>query len=91
MLQMRPGCECCDRDLPPDSKDARICSFECTFCADCVDTKLKGVCPNCGGDLMLRPTRAASKLAKNPASTTRIYKPEACATHQAKPAREVLS
>jgi len=79
MLQMRPGCECCDRDLPPDSKDARICSFECTYCVDCVETKLKGVCPNCGGDLTPRPTRAASKLAKNPASTTRIYKPEGCA------------
>jgi len=79
MLQMRPGCECCDRDLPPDSKDARICSFECTFCADCVETKLKGVCPNCGGDLAPRPTRAAAKLANNPASTTRIHKPEGCA------------
>jgi hypothetical protein len=82
MLQMRPGCECCDRDLPPDSKDARICSFECTFCVDCVATKLKGVCPNCGGDLMPRPTRAAGKLAKNPASTTRIYKPEGCAMRE---------
>jgi hypothetical protein len=80
MLQMRPGCECCDRDLPPDSRDARICSFECTFCVDCVETKLKGVCPNCGGDLMPRPTRAAAKLANNPASTTRIFKPEGCAS-----------
>jgi hypothetical protein len=79
MLQMRPGCECCDRDLPPDSKEARICSFECTFCVDCVDTKLKGVCPNCGGDMMPRPMRAAEKLAKNPASTTRVFKPEGCA------------
>ncbi|MGO4377505.1 DUF1272 domain-containing protein [Pseudoduganella sp. RAF53_2] len=80
MLQMRPGCECCDRDLPPDSKDARICSFECTFCADCVDNKLKGVCPNCGGSFAPRPTRAAHKLANNPASTTRVFKPEGCAT-----------
>lgn len=78
MLQMRPGCECCDRDLPPDSLDARICTFECTFCSDCADTRLAGVCPNCGGDLVQRPRRPAGRLAKFPASTTRVLKPEGC-------------
>jgi len=78
MLQMRPNCECCDRDLPPDSVDAMICSFECTFCAGCVSTTLAGKCPNCGGDLMPRPTRAAHLLAKNPASTQRVLKPGGC-------------
>jgi hypothetical protein len=78
MLQMRPGCECCDRDLPPDSLDARICTFECTFCSDCAETRLGCVCPNCGGDLVQRPRRPAGKLAKFPASTTRVLKPEGC-------------
>lgn len=79
MLQMRPGCECCDRDLPADSPDARICSFECTFCSDCASRKLAGTCPNCGGALLARPPRPAAKLAKYPASTTRVFKPEGCA------------
>ncbi|MDB5827980.1 MAG: hypothetical protein JWQ73_2200 [Variovorax sp.] len=78
MLEMRPGCECCDRDLPPDSSDARICTFECTFCSDCAEARLDGVCPNCGGDLVQRPRRPAAKLAKFPASTTRVLKPEGC-------------
>lgn len=79
MLQMRPNCECCNKDLPPGAQDALICSFECTFCADCVNDKLHGKCPNCGGDFALRPTRAASKLEKYPASTERIFKPNGCA------------
>ena len=79
MLQMRPGCECCDRNLPPDSTDARICTFECTFCKDCAEQKLAGICPNCGGELLARPRRPAAKLAKNPASTERVFKPEGCA------------
>jgi hypothetical protein len=78
MLQLRPGCECCDKDLPPDAPDARICTFECTFCADCTDHVLKGVCPNCGGELVTRPRRPASKLANNPASTERVYRPAGC-------------
>jgi hypothetical protein len=78
MLQMRPGCECCDRDLPADSADARICSFECTFCSDCADRRLAGKCPNCGGELLARPARPAGKLEKYPASTTRVFKPEGC-------------
>ena len=75
MLQLRPNCECCNRDLPPAAVDARICSFECTFCADCADTRLQGICPNCGGDLVRRPIRPAGKLLSSPASTERVFKP----------------
>ena len=57
VLQLRPNCECCDRDLPPESTAARICSFECTFCEDCVNSKLQNVCPNCGGGFVPRPIR----------------------------------
>ncbi|HEX3062880.1 MAG TPA: DUF1272 domain-containing protein [Usitatibacter sp.] len=80
MLELRPGCECCDRDLPPESTDAYICTYECTFCSDCVDRVLKGVCPNCGGELVRRPRRPADKLSKHPASIRRIFKPEGCKT-----------
>lgn len=79
MLEMRPGCECCDRDLPPTTDDAYICTFECTFCSDCAQAKLKGVCPNCGGELVRRPRRPEAKLAKYPASTKRVLKPGGCA------------
>jgi uncharacterized protein len=72
MLQLRPNCECCDRDLPPDSPLARICTYECTFCADCVEQRLNGLCPNCSGNFEKRPLRPAVKLAKHPASTTRV-------------------
>ncbi|CCD99570.1 DUF1272 domain-containing protein [Bradyrhizobium sp. STM 3809] len=58
-LQLRPNCEYCDKDLPPSATDARICSYECTFCADCVETKLSNVCPNCGGGFAPRPIRPA--------------------------------
>ena len=75
MLQLRPNCECCNRDLPPAAMDARICSFECTFCADCADTRLQGICPNCGGELVRRPIRPAGKLLSSPASTERVFKP----------------
>lgn len=78
MLQLRPGCECCNKDLPPDSTDARICTFECTFCSGCAENRLKGKCPNCGGELVTRPRRPADKLAKFPASTERVYKPGGC-------------
>jgi uncharacterized protein len=75
MLLLKPNCENCDRDLPPDSRAAMICSFECTFCAECAADKLAGRCPNCGGELVRRPVRPAEKLAKYPASTERVYKP----------------
>ena len=77
MLELRPGCECCDRDLPPDSDEARVCSFECTFCRVCAETVLHGRCPNCGGELVRRPVRPAPMLAKYPASTKRVTKPHA--------------
>jgi hypothetical protein len=70
-LEMRPDCERCGRDLPPDSSGARICSFECTFCAECVEGALAGACPNCGGDLRPRPTGAAMHLEQYPPSTQR--------------------
>ncbi len=78
MLELRPSCECCDSALSPESTEARICSFECTFCASCADTVLQGHCPNCGGELVARPRRPAGKLAAHPASTKRIYKPAGC-------------
>ena len=80
MLQLRPNCECCNRDLPPETLEARICSFECTFCADCADTRLHGRCPNCGGELVRRPVRPAAKLLNNPASTERVFKPQDCSS-----------
>lgn len=79
MLALRPNCECCDRDLPPDSGEARICSFECTFCAACAGGVLEGVCPNCGGNLERRPIRPAAALAKYPASAERVRRGAPCA------------
>ena len=78
MLQLRPNCECCDRDLPPDSTEAKICTFECTFCVECADNFLQGVCPNCGGELVRRPIRPAGLLVKYPASSERVRKPKGC-------------
>jgi hypothetical protein len=79
MLELRPNCECCGRDLPPESPDARICSFECTFCATCVDGKLEGRCPNCGGEFVKRPIRPAHLLEGNPASQKWVAKVGGCA------------
>jgi hypothetical protein len=79
MLKLKPNCECCDRDLPPESTAARICTFECTFCADCTDNVLQGVCPNCKGNLVSRPIRPAAMLAKYPASTERHLREKPCA------------
>ncbi|WP_071604089.1 MULTISPECIES: DUF1272 domain-containing protein [Dickeya] len=59
MLAMKPYCECCEKPLPLMADDARICSFECTFCAQCATQRLAGKCPNCGGELVKRPTRRA--------------------------------
>ncbi|MEQ8816396.1 MAG: DUF1272 domain-containing protein [Thalassobaculum sp.] len=92
-LQLRPNCEYCDKDLPPDATDARICSYECTFCADCVDTRLQNVCPNCGGGFVPRPIRPATdwrpgvSRAHQPPSDRRVhlkYPPEAVAAHAAR-------
>lgn len=75
MLDLRPNCECCDKDLPPDATNAVICTFECTYCRDCAETRLGGICPNCGGNLESRPIRPPAMLAKYPASTKRVFKP----------------
>lgn len=79
MLKLRPNCEGCDKDLPPHATDARICSYECTFCADCVSNLLSNVCPNCGGGFVPRPIRPSTArrkgvgLAHHPASTERVH------------------
>ncbi len=78
MLQLRPNCECCNTDLSPDSGAARVCSFECTFCASCADGVLAGRCPNCGGELVVRPRRPAQELIQHPPSSERIFKPQGC-------------
>ena len=78
MLELRPNCECCDKDLPPEAPDAMICTFECTFCSSCVENVLGGTCPNCGGDFTRRPIRPARLLPKYPASTKRVLKAEGC-------------
>ena len=89
MLQLRPTCEHCNKPLPPESTQARICSFECTFCATCVDEVLGNVCPNCGGGFAPRPIRPASNwkngncLGEHPASTTVTHKPVDAAAHAA--------
>lgn len=78
MLALRPNCECCDKDLAPDASDALICSYECTFCADCAENRLPGgKCPNCGGELVRRPVRPTDRLVKHPASTDRVSKDHA--------------
>lgn len=78
MLELRPNCECCDADLPPDAPNAVICSFECTFCTACADGVLAGRCPNCGGGFVARPVRPAHLLAKYPPATVRKLKPGGC-------------
>ncbi|HBH29961.1 MAG: DUF1272 domain-containing protein [Desulfofustis sp. PB-SRB1] len=78
MLELRPGCECCDKDLPPNSTEAVICTFECTFCTTCAAELLNWVCPNCGGNLVERPIRPVSELRVHPASTDRIVKAGGC-------------
>lgn len=79
MLELRPNCELCDKNLAPDSHDARICSYECTFCVDCVESVLNNVCPNCGGGFVARPIRPRGEyrpgvsLGQQPASTKRVH------------------
>jgi hypothetical protein len=92
-LALRPNCEYCDKDLPPATLDAMICTYECTFCADCVETKLHNVCPNCGGGFAPRPIRPATEwrpglsVAKRPPSDGRVhlsYSLEDVAAHSAR-------
>jgi len=78
MLDLRPNCECCNKSLPADSTEAKICSFECTFCCRCADDVLNNQCPNCGGELVNRPRRPIEKLATHPASTTRVLNTTKC-------------
>ncbi|HPK90753.1 MAG TPA: DUF1272 domain-containing protein [Dermatophilaceae bacterium] len=73
MLELRPNCECCDRDLPPGDTEAMICTYECTWCRQCVNDCLRGRCPNCGGDLQPRPVRPAAHLEQNPPSAQRVH------------------
>jgi hypothetical protein len=81
MLELRPTCEHCNKPLPPEARDARICTYECTFCAACVDDVLHDVCPNCGGGFTPRPHRPAHNwkgdnyLGKDPASTVVRHRP----------------
>ena len=73
MLELRPSCECCDVDLPPSATNAMICTFECTFCRDCVENRLKGVCPNCGGNFVAASGAAAGQAREqSPVETARL-------------------
>jgi len=89
MLELRPTCENCNKLLPPDSTEAMICSFECTFCRDCVQNVLENVCPNCGGGLVARPVRPKNNLknsnflGKYPAGERVVYKPVDSTAHRA--------
>lgn len=89
MLELRPTCEHCNKALAPDSPEARICSFECTFCASCVDKVLANVCPNCGGGFAPRPVRPSTNwkgenyLGKYPASTSVKHRPVSAQAHEA--------
>jgi len=95
MLELRPNCELCDTDLPPQSGDARICSYECTYCANCVEKVLHNVCPTCGGGFTPRPIRPLKAwrpekslgLTNHPASTTRVHSKYTCENIEAHVAR----
>jgi hypothetical protein len=76
MLELRPNCECCDADLAPESTAARICTYECTFCAACAEGVFAGRCPNCGGGFTPRPIRPPWRLQADPASTVRVLSNE---------------
>lgn len=88
MLELRPSCEHCNTPLPPASLEARICSYECTFCADCVENILDNVCPNCGGGFMTRPIRPSKDwkggnfLSNDPASVNAKFRPVDLAIHR---------
>ncbi|MDN5941135.1 MAG: DUF1272 domain-containing protein [Nitrospira sp.] len=88
MLELRPTCEHCNKALPPDPLEARICSHEYTFCADSVERVLGNVCPNCGGGFVPRPIRPSKNwkgdnfLGKDPASTTVKHRAVEVAAHE---------
>jgi uncharacterized protein len=83
MLELRPSCEQCTRALPPDSTDAMICTYECTFCRECATHQLHGICPNCGGEFVTRPRRPTARLARHPAGETAVHKSHDVVEHQA--------
>jgi hypothetical protein len=74
MLELRPNCEACDRDLAPDAPGAFICTFECTFCEECASGRFADLCPNCGGGLAPRPFRPTGLLERHPGSSERVLK-----------------
>jgi uncharacterized protein len=78
-LQLRPNCEYCDKDLPPNATEARICSYECTYCAECVEAKLHNVCPNCGGGFAPRPIRPTREW--RPGASTGNHPPSSKCMH----------
>ena len=82
MLEIRPNCEHCNKELPFDASDAMICTFECTFCRECTDTILQQICPNCGGNFVERPVRPKELLEKYPVSEKVIHKPVDIEKHQ---------
>jgi len=88
MLELRPTCEHCNRALPPNSTEAMICTYECTFCKECVENILQNVCPNCGGGFVPRPIRPKHNLrndnylGKDPASTTVKHRPVDIEAHR---------
>ncbi|MGI9624865.1 MAG: DUF1272 domain-containing protein [Acidimicrobiales bacterium] len=84
VMDLRPSCECCDRDLPPESPEATICTFECTYCATCAE-EMAWICKNCGGNLVLHPIRPMALLDDNPASPTRVFNPTGCPVHDPQP------
>ena len=93
MLELRPACENCNKPLPPDSLEARICTYECTFCADCVENVIENVCPNCGGGFVPRPVRPATNwkgdnyLGRHPAGAKPKHRPVDTVVHSAFAAR----
>jgi uncharacterized protein len=82
MLELRPTCEHCNKRLDNANDTARICTYECTFCVDCATWELLGICPNCGGELVVRPRRPPTKLVKDPGSEVVVFKPVDIASHQ---------
>lgn len=82
MLEIRPCCEHCEKDLPNQSTEAMICTFECTYCKTCAEDVFENVCPNCGGGFTQRPTRPKEHLEKYPPSTTKVFKPKDLSKHQ---------
>lgn len=79
MLEIRPSCECCDRELAPTSTDVLICTYECTWCRDCAEGVLGGRCPNCDGELVRRPVPSARRLVSDPPTTQRTFNPSCLA------------